>query len=250
MDFGLTEDQQDIQRTARELLADRAKPETMRSFAEKNETDAALWKELGELGWPGISVSEEHGGQGLGTVELVILCEELGRSVAPVPFLPTVLAATVIEHAGSDEQKARWLPDLASGASSGALGTVRDGVAELVAGGGEAAVFVLVDGDSAVVVARDEATVEASASIDPTRSAATVTATGGEPLPGDVPAALDRALVAISAGLVGVCDRALEMTVAYVKDRKQFGVPVGAFQAVSHKCAEMLLETEKARSAT
>src|SRR5205085_11575647 len=94
MDFGLTEDQQDIQRTARELLADRAKPETMRSFAEKNETDAALWRELGELGWPGIAVSEEHGGQGLGTVELVILCEELGRSVAPVPFLPTVLAAT------------------------------------------------------------------------------------------------------------------------------------------------------------
>jgi alkylation response protein AidB-like acyl-CoA dehydrogenase len=250
MDFGLTEDQQDIQRTARELLSDRAKPETMRSYAEKNETDGALWRELGELGWPGIAVGEDHGGQGLGTVELVILCEELGRSVAPVPFLPTVLAATLLEHAGSDEQKARWLPDLASGASSGALGEVRDGVAALVSGGAEAAVFVLVDGDTATVVPHEDAEVEKSASIDPTRSAATVTPKGGEPLPGDVAGAVDRALVAISAGLVGVCDRALEMTVAYVKDRKQFGVPVGAFQAVSHKCAEMLLETEKARSAT
>src|SRR5690242_16979301 len=199
MDFGLTEDQQDIQRTARELLADRAKPETMRSFAEKNETDGGLWKELGELGWPGIAIGEDHGGQGLGTVELVILCEELGRSVAPVPFLPTVLAATLIEHAGSDEQRARWLPDLASGASSGALGELRDGTAALVAGGAEAAVFVLVDGEGgATVVARDDASVEASASIDPTRSAATVTPNGGEALPGDVPAALDRALVAIS----------------------------------------------------
>jgi len=70
----------------------------------------------------------------------------------------------------------------------------------------------------------------------------------GEPLTGDVSAAVDRALVAISSELVGICDRALEMTVEYVKDRKQFGVPVGSYQAVSHRCAQMLLETEKARS--
>ncbi len=253
MDFGLTDDQQDIQRTARELLGDRAKPEKMREFAEAAKTDDGLWRELGELGWPGIAVGEDHGGQGLGTVELAILCEELGRSVAPVPYLPTVLAATLIEHAGSDEQRARWLPDLASGASVGALGVVRDGVAELVLGGGEAAVFVLVDGEGgAIVVGAGDVDVEASASIDPTRSAARVTVPdgAGEALAGDVAAAFDRALVAISAGLVGVCDRALEMTVAYVKDRKQFGVPVGAFQAVSHKCAQMLLETEQARAAT
>jgi alkylation response protein AidB-like acyl-CoA dehydrogenase len=88
------------------------------------------------------------------------------------------------------------------------------------------------------------------ASIDPTRSTARVSASAqdGEPLTGDVSAGIDRALVAISSELVGVCDRALEMTVAYVKERKQFGVPVGAYQAVSHRCAQMLLETEKARS--
>ena len=87
------------------------------------------------------------------------------------------------------------------------------------------------------------------ASIDSTRPAAKVAAAGGEPLPGDVAVALDRALVAVAAELVGVCDRALEMTVAYVKDRKQFGTPVGAYQAVSHRCAQMLLDTEGARAA-
>ena len=252
MDFGLTDDQQDIQRTARDLLGDRAKPERMREYAEAAKTDDGLWRELGELGWPGIAVGEDHGGQGLGTVELAILCEELGRSVAPVPFLPTVLAATLIEHAGSDEQRARWLPDLAGGASVGALGVLRDGAAELVTGGADAAVFVLLDGEGALVVGAGDVEVEASASIDPTRSAARVTVPdgAGEALTGDVISALDRALIAISAGLVGVCDRALEMTVAYVKERKQFGVPVGAFQAVSHKCAQMLLETEQARAAT
>ena len=120
MDFGLNDDQRDIQRTARELLASRATPERVREHAEAARTDDALWRELGELGWPGIAVAEEHGGQGLGAVELAILCEELGRSVAPVPFLPTVLAATLIEYAGSAEQRERWLPGLASGELTGA----------------------------------------------------------------------------------------------------------------------------------
>src|SRR3954449_4006373 len=161
MDFGLTDDQRDIQRTARELLGDRAKPERVREHAEAKRTDDALWKELGELGWPGIAVAEEHGGQGLGTVELAILCEELGRSVAPVPFLPTVLAATLIEHGGSDEQRSRWLPGLASGETTGGVGT-----GDLVIGGADAGVYILLDGDGgAQVVGRDDADVEAIKSI-------------------------------------------------------------------------------------
>ena len=145
MDFGLTDDQADIQRTARDLLADRAKPDRVREHADAGKTDTALWQELSGLGWPGIAVAEEHGGQGLGAVELAILCEELGRAVAPVPFLPTVLAATLIEHAGSDEQRARWLPGLASGETIGAVG---DADGELVIGGADAAVFVLLDDDA------------------------------------------------------------------------------------------------------
>jgi alkylation response protein AidB-like acyl-CoA dehydrogenase len=251
MDFGLSDDQRDIQRTARDLLSERARPERVREHAEARTIDQALWRELSELGWPGIAVAEDHGGQGLGRIELSILCEELGRSLAPVPFLPSVMAATLIEHAGSPEQRDRWLPALAAGDATGALGVAVDGTAELVIGAVEAGVIVLVEDDrTARLLGADEAEVTPVASIDPTRSTARVSAIadGGEPLTGDVSAGIDRSLVAVSSELVGVCDRALEMTVAYVKERKQFGVPVGAYQAVSHRCAQMLLETEKARA--
>jgi alkylation response protein AidB-like acyl-CoA dehydrogenase len=250
MDFGLTDDQRQIQRTARDMLADRAKPERVREHAEAGTIDEALWSELGELGWPGIAIAEENGGQGLGRIELSILCEELGRCLAPVPFLPSVLAATLIEQAGSPEQRERWLGGLAAGEITGAIGTAVGGTAELVIGAPGAAVVVLVEDDgSGVIVTPDEVEVIAVASIDPTRPTARVLAgDAGQTLPGDVSTGIDQALVAISSELVGVCDRALEMTVAYVKDRKQFGVPVGAYQAVSHRCAQMLLETEKARA--
>ncbi len=253
MDFGFTDDQREIQRTARDLLADRARPERVREHAEAARTDQELWRELSELGWPGIALAEEHGGQGLGRIELSILCEELGRSLAPVPFLPSALAGTLIEHAGSSAQQERWLPGLASGETVGALGVAAGGTAELVIGAAEAQVIVLVEeDDTARVLAAEEADVTPVASIDSTRSTARVNAseTAGEPLQGDVSAGVDRALVAVSSELVGVCERSLEMTLAYVKERKQFGVPVGAYQAVSHRCADMLLATEKARSTT
>jgi alkylation response protein AidB-like acyl-CoA dehydrogenase len=250
MDFGLTDDQRDIQRTARDLLAERATFARVREHAEAGTTDEALWKELCELGWPGIAISESYGGQGLGTIELAILCEELGRVVAPVPFLASTMAACVIEQAGSDEQRERWLPGLASGETIGALASAVDGTAELVVSGAEADVIVLVEDDgSGRLVAASDAEITKVAAIDPTRSAARVSASdgAGESLEDGCPG-LGRALVAVSSELVGVSERALEMTVSYVKDRKQFGVPVGAYQAVSHRCAQMLLETEQARS--
>jgi alkylation response protein AidB-like acyl-CoA dehydrogenase len=252
MDFGLSDDQREIQRTARELLSERARPERVREHAEARRLDDGLWRELCELGWPGIAISEEHGGQGLGSVELSILCEELGRMVAPVPLLPTVLASTVIQQAGSREQCERWLPNLASGEQIGALGTAIDGVAEFVVGAPAAQLLVLVDDGTARVLPAEQAEVEPVDSIDPTRPTARVSAPAeaGERLDGDVTGGIDRALVAIASELVGVCDRALAMTVAYVKERKQFGVPVGSYQAVSHRCAQMLLDTEKARSIT
>jgi alkylation response protein AidB-like acyl-CoA dehydrogenase len=278
MDFGLTDDQREIQRTARELLAVRATAERVRACAESRRPDKELWAELRELGWLGIAVPERYGGQGLGRVELAILCEELGRSLAAVPFLPSVLASTLIEHAGSEQQRERWLPALASGEQGAAVGVAlgasepEDGVggeaggaaslasgarAELAIGGGEAHVFVLLDladpaRPAARVLSAGEAEVTLVPSIDPTRSAAdvAVAARAGEPLEGDVAGGLDRALAAVAAELVGVCERALAMTVAYVKERKQFGVPVGSYQAVSHRCAQMLLDTERARAAT
>jgi alkylation response protein AidB-like acyl-CoA dehydrogenase len=252
MDFGFTDDQREIQRTARDLLAERAKPERVREHAEAGRLDIELWREVSELGWPGIALGEEHGGQGLGAIALSILCEELGRVLAPIPFLPNALAATVIEQAGSAEQRGRWLPGLASGETIGALGAAVDGTAELVIGGADAGLLVLIEDDgSASVATREEADVKPTPSFDPTRSAARVGLAddAGEAL-ADGCAGLGRALVAVSSELVGVCERALAMTVDYVKERKQFGVPVGSFQAVSHRCAQMLLETEKARSTT
>ncbi|MGH2864967.1 MAG: acyl-CoA dehydrogenase family protein [Solirubrobacteraceae bacterium] len=256
MDFGLTDDQREIQRTARDLLAERATFARVREHAEAGRTDEALWQELCELGWPGIAISEEHGGQGLGTIELSILCEELGRVVAPVPFLASAMAACVIERAGSNEQRERWLPGLASGEAIGALAAAVEGTAELVVSGAEADVIVLVeeDGGGRLLTPQD-AELSKVATIDPTRSAARVSlaADAGagryESLEDGCPG-LGRALVAVSSELVGVSERALEMTVSYVKDRKQFGVPVGAYQAVSHRCAQMLLETQQARSTT
>ena len=249
MRFTLSDDQQEIKRTAHDLLASRATVERVRENAEAARYDDALWKELCELGWPGIALAEEHGGQGLGMVELSTLLEELGYACAPVPMLGSVLAGLAIQHAGSDAQRERWLSGLAHGQLRGALGIVRDGAAELVPDAPGADVVVLVDpaAGSASLVEGDA--VEAVDAIDATRRHGRVTG-GGEALEGDAEAVVDRALVAVSAELVGVSQRALDMTLDYVKERKQFGVPVGTFQAVQHKAAQMLLDAEGGRSAT
>lgn len=254
MNFDFSDDQQEIKRTARDLLAGRSPFERVRAAAEAADApayDPALHAELADLGWPGIAVAEEHGGQGLGAVELGILLEELGYACAATPFLGTVLAALAIEHAGGDAQRERWLPGLSAGALRGALGPA-DG---LVADAPGAAVIVLLDDDGGATVldAADAAvTVETVPTIDPTRASGRVSAPAGagEALPGDVAAAVDRATIAVAGELVGISQRALELTLAYVKERKQFDTPVGAFQAVSHRCAQMLLHTESARSAT
>jgi alkylation response protein AidB-like acyl-CoA dehydrogenase len=241
MDFDLSDDQREIKRTARELLAARSPWEAVRAAAEGGRPDERLWDELRELGWPGIAVAEEHGGQGLGAVELAVLLEEHGYACAATPFLATATAAAVIQAAGSPEQQARWLPGLASGEQTAAIGR-RD----LLAGTADAAVVVLTDGDAAEVLDGAAAGLEALGTIDGTRAHARVTTDAdGESLGAG---AAGRVTVALAAEAVGVSQRALDMTVEYVKDRKQFGVPVGSFQAVSHRCAQMLLDTESARS--
>jgi alkylation response protein AidB-like acyl-CoA dehydrogenase len=201
-----------------------------------------------ELGWPGIAVAEEHGGQGLGAVELASLLEELGYACAATPFLGSVLAAGALEHAGSDAQRERWLGGLATGELRGALGAIRNGVAELVPDAPGADVVVLVDLAERTATVTDGAAVEPVEAIDPTRRYGRVPA-GGEALEGDAGAAIDRALAAVSAELVGLAQRALDMSLEYVKERRQFGVPVGTFQAVQHRAAQMLLDTEGGRSA-
>ncbi len=237
MDFDLTEEQREIKTVARELLAARSPLARVREAAEAGRYDDALWREIVELGWPGIAVAEEYGGQGLGAVELAVLLEELGYACAASPFLATAVAAAGIAAGGTEEQRERWLPGLLAGETRAGLGTP-----DLVIDGAGADLAVLVDDDGARLVAAPQA--QPLQTIDPTRRFATA-AGGGEPLAGDV---ADWLRVAVAAEVVGVCQRALEMTLEYVKERRQFGVAVGSFQAVAHRCAQMLLHTESARS--
>jgi alkylation response protein AidB-like acyl-CoA dehydrogenase len=239
MDFDLNDEQKEIKQVAHDLLAARSPFAKVREAAEAGEYDPGLWSELVELGWPGIAVSAEHGGQGLGAVELSVLLEELGYACAATPFYSTATAAAVIEATGSDEQRRRWLPALSSGEATAGLGT-----RELTADAEGAAVIVLLDGDEAVLLDATQADVEPFVSIDPTRRFGTVSG-DGEPLGAG---AVGRIRAALAAEVVGVCQRALDMTLEYVKDRKQFGVPVGSFQAVAHRCAQMLMQTESGRS--
>jgi alkylation response protein AidB-like acyl-CoA dehydrogenase len=241
MDFDLTEDQREIKSVAHELLAVRSPMAKVRGAADAGQYDVVLWNEIVELGWPGIAVAEQYGGQGLGAVELAVLLEELGYACASTPLFSTAVAAAVIQSAGSEDQRERWLPGLVAGDLSAGVGTP-----DLVIDGHGADVVVIVDGDTARVLSGASGGVDSELvqTIDPTRRYARVQG-DGEPLQD---AAAARVYAALSAEVVGVCQRSLEMTLEYVKDRKQFGVAVGSFQAVAHRCAQMLLHTESARS--
>ena len=250
MNFDFSDDQQAIKRTAKDFLAARFTAERVRELAEGGRYDDDAWKEICELGWPGIFIGEEHGGQGLGIVELVILMEELGYALAPLPFLSSVAAGLALEHAGSDEQRARWLPGIASGELRATAGLAANGEARLVPDAEGAELIVLLSRDGGKLLEAGQAEVESIETIDATRRFAHVRADGGEPLTGDAGAALDRIAAALSAELTGVAQRTMEMAVDYARERKQFGRPIGAYQAVAHRCAQMLLETEGARSAS
>jgi alkylation response protein AidB-like acyl-CoA dehydrogenase len=250
MNFDLNDEQQEIKRTAHEFLAARFKPEKVRELSEADSYDDGLWKEISQLGWPGIAISEEDGGQGLGMVELTVLLEESGYTCAPSPLLGTAGAALVISAAGSDEQRSEWLPKLASGEATGSFGGFADGQSTIFCDLPRADVVVTFDGEGALLAPSSEVDFEPFKAIDSTRSYGLVSDAAGERLPGDVGPGRDRLAVAIAAELTGIAQRTLEMAVEYARERQQFGRPIGAYQAVSHRCAAMLLATEESRSLT
>jgi alkylation response protein AidB-like acyl-CoA dehydrogenase len=251
MNFDLTDEQQEIKGTAKEFLGARFKPEKVRELAETRSYDDGLWKEIAELGWPGIAIAEADGGQGLGVIELALLLEEGGYACAPTPLLGTAGAALVISAAGSDEQRSEWLPKLASGEATGSFGGVDgDGNSTLFCDLPTADVAVVFTGDGALLTPASELDVEPVETIDATRSYATVSGPAGDPLEGDVDGGRDQVAVAIAAELIGIGQRAMEMAVDYARERQQFGRQIGAYQAVSHRCAAMLLAVEESRSLT
>jgi alkylation response protein AidB-like acyl-CoA dehydrogenase len=268
MRFELTDDQQAIQRTAREFLASRYPPEEIRRLAFEDErgfTDAQ-WAAIAELGWPALVVGEDDGGLGLGVVELAVLQEQLGYALAPTPLFSTTAAALVIGERGDEAQRGEWLPALAGGElratvapGTGAIvldGEVLTGTLEAVADAGAADLLVVAvgaDRDVVVDLRSDGVSVTPAGALDPTRRLFTVDLAGAPAHPlrgaGSRARAHDMTAVALAAESVGVAQRTMEMAVAHARDRKQFDRPIGAFQAVSHACAQMLLEVEGARSA-
>jgi alkylation response protein AidB-like acyl-CoA dehydrogenase len=284
MYFDLTDEQQAIKATARDFLAARYKSERIRELANSEHGfEQSDWEEMAELGWPGLALPEEWGGQGLGIVELAVLFEEMGYALAPAPLLSNTVAGLALATNGTDEQRERWLRPLASGEARGTValfdagtpaapgrfemegkadgdGVVLDGEKVLVIDAA-AADFLLVatsDGRRHLVERdADGLSVAPERSIDLTRRlysvrfegvrvGAEATLSGAQ---ADFLPVLWRVCVAIAAESTGVAQRALEMAVEYAKDRQQFGRPIGAYQAVSHRCAQMLLETENSRSA-
>jgi len=281
--FDLNDEQRAIRDTAREFLAARYKPERVRELAESERgLERSDWEEMAELGWPGLALPEQWGGQGLGIVELAVLFEEMGYALAPSPLFSNTSCGLALAHCGSDEQRERYLAPLARGEKRGvpALwdagspvmigefqmearpdgdGIVLDGEKVLVmdAAGADFFLVATADGRRHVVAADAEGlTLREEASIDPTRRLSSVGFDGvrvaaADSLPGageDYFQVFHRLCVALAAESTGVAQRTMEMAVAYAKERHQFGRPIGAYQAVSHRCAQMLLETENSRS--
>lgn len=272
MRFALSEDQTLLQDSLTKALADLSPLERVRRFADGDEATAPdLWAGLAELGLPGLLIPEEHGGLGLGLLEAALAAEALGRVVAPTPFLGSaVLAPLALTLAGSDAQKARWLPRLAAGeavagvAISEAVAGARDGAGVTATGGrltGKALfaldapgadLLVVADRAGGLNLASGAAGSEAMASIDATRR---LTELVFEDTPAEALASnqalsrlRDAAWVMLAADTLGACQTMLDKAVAYAKERKQFGRTIGSFQAVKHLCAEMAAEIEPARA--
>src|SRR5690606_9521598 len=245
--FALTEDQREFDAAVRGYLAERFDLAAVRAVFEDTAGDghpAALWKAAGEQGWLAVMIPEEHDGLGLGLVEAQVIARALGAGVVPGPWRGTVLAAEAVRLAGSDEQKAAWLPRFATGGAVGAFtlrGGVPGGLPAVEYGAVADAVVARSDGGGLALVTGATATPRGS--YDGTTRLADLEAGAGEALPGATAEVVDelaaRATVLVAADLVGVAREALTRTVAYDTEREQFGVPVGSFQAIKHALADL-----------
>jgi alkylation response protein AidB-like acyl-CoA dehydrogenase len=276
MQFGLSESQQILKDNARKFFAGECPMAEVRRLMETDTVyDATLWKKMAEQGFTGIIFPEEYGGLGLGKVELALLMEEAGYALLPGPFFSTVaMAGPVIEACGTPEQKKKYLEPICSGEArstvalleasaswdpadaqmSGASGRLTG--EKLFVPDAAGAASILVVGRDGVFVVDAKApgiTIQPMSGMDLTRKLYSVqfSKTPAEKLgnPAALPQARQVATVALVAEMVGGMQRSLDLTVQYAKTRKQFGNPIGMFQAVQHQCADSYLETESSRSA-
>jgi alkylation response protein AidB-like acyl-CoA dehydrogenase len=276
MQFGLSESQEFLKASARKFFAGECPSAEMRRLMETDTAyDAALWSKLTDQGYTGITFPEAYGGVGLGKVELMLLMEEAGRALLPGPFFSTVvLAGCVLESVGSPEHKKKYLAPICRGEVRASVAILEAGTSwnprdvQLSVANGKLTGEKLFVPDAAVadfivVVARNGVfavdskarglRISPMSGMDLTRKLYVVefSNTPAEEISPttDLQRAFDIASAALAAELVGGMQRSLELTVEYAKTRKQFGKPIGMFQAVQHQCADMYLETESARSA-
>jgi alkylation response protein AidB-like acyl-CoA dehydrogenase len=274
MRFGLSLQQRQFQDSLTRALERLSPPERVRRFAEAREpVPRDVWAGLSELGLPALLIAEAHGGLCLSLLDAALAAEALGRSTAPAPFLGSaVLAPLALRQAGSPEQQARWLPRLAAGeavagvAISEIVSGARDGAglsadvegrltgsALFVVDGPDADLFVVADREGRLHLLEG---VEAAplTTIDHTRRLGELKLdrAAAQPLAGDNGQTLatlrDAAWVMLAADTLGAASGMLDRAVEYAKERRQFGRPIGSFQAVKHLCAEMAAELEPARA--
>jgi alkylation response protein AidB-like acyl-CoA dehydrogenase len=291
MEFELNETQKLFKSSARELFAQECPPSLVREMIESgNPYSDTLWGKLVEQGWTGLIFPEEFGGQGLGMVEMAVSFEEMGRALVPGAFLSSVaLAGPLVERAGSDEQRKKYLKAVCEGEARATVALLEESATwdqsrvslsgvetggsiklkgkKLFVADAATADFIItaarVGSDLAlVVVGRNSpgVTINHMPSIDATRHlyevvfddtevAAAELLARGEGARQALEYAVDVATLALSAEMVGGMQWVLDASVEYAKTRKQFGKPIGQFQAIQHHCANMLLMTESARSA-
>lgn len=284
--YAPTEEHDLIRSTARQFLADRLEMSRVRELMMSEDGfDMGLWKEMADLGWMGLGIAEEHGGAGLGPVEVGVLVEEMGRAVVPGPFFASaLLATTAMQEIASEDQQSEYLPGFASGETVASLAVfesargwgaapetraIRSGDDWIVTGSKRSVldahlanlllVVALVDdgvGLFAVDPSHVSVSIDQESVLDPTRRQAAVGFDGAAATrigDGDARGALERVLqmgtVALAAEQLGGAQKCMEDSVEYAKTRHQFGRPIGSYQAIKHRCANMLMKIEHAKSA-
>jgi len=283
MNLEFSDDQKFIQQNARQFLQEHASLEVCRKILESDESyDAGLWKGVAEMGWLGAAVPESYGGTGLGYLELVLIAQEIGRALAPIPFASSVYLATeAILRFGSEDQKKRYLPRLCSGDLVGTF-ALHEGLgdieasevkAELAGGKLRGEKIPVLDGDVAgiaVVAVKDGGATSLALvdlngagvkrtklrSFDPSRSQARITFDGasaevlGAPGKGAEQAEklLDRAAVMMGFEQIGGAERALDITREYTLGRYAFGRPIASFQVLKHRMADLYANNQIALS--
>ena len=266
MGIALTDDHRQLAEVARDFLTSHKARGAARTLLDATEeARPSFWSALAELGWLGLHIDEAHGGAGYGLGELVVVIEELGRAVAPGPFVPTVVASATLAHAGTEEQKKKRLPGLIDGSQAAGIGLggqvgIADGkaggAAGIVLGAGLADLLLIRAGDDVLLIDRDRdgVTVDVPENLDPTRRSGRVTLTdvavsADDILPGAADAARARARALLAAEAVGGAADCVDAAVEYAKVRQQFGRTIATFQAVKHHCANMLVGAEAATAA-